>query len=249
MSIVDPVERARTLLATAKRPVVFTGAGVSADSGVPTFRGASANALWGKYSPQQLASPQGFRADPTLVYEWYMWRRSQLAEVRPNAAHEAIAELQRRSGAVVITQNVDGLHERVAPQDALVLRLHGTLAEDRCMDPACGSIEAIDFAKQPSLRRCARCRVNYMRPAVVWFGEALDRAVWEAAEAAARQAEVMLVVGTSGEVWPAAGLVEIASRRADVVVVNPEPGPLDELATVVIRGGAAETVPRFVWAE
>jgi NAD-dependent deacetylase len=246
MSAVEALDHARTLLAGANRPVVFTGAGVSADSGVPTFRGASANALWGKYSPQQLASPQGFRADPTLVYEWYMWRRSQLAEVKPNAAHHAIAELQRRGGAVVITQNVDGLHERVAPAEGTVLRLHGTLAEDRCMDPGCGHIEAIDFEKQPSLRRCATCRTHYMRPAVVWFGEALNRGVWDASEAAAREADVMLVVGTSGEVWPAAGLVEIASRRGDVVVVNPEPGPLDELATVVIRRGAAEAVPGIV---
>lgn len=225
---VDAIEQARTLLSAAEHPVVFTGAGVSADSGVPTFRGAAADALWGKYSPQQLASPQGFRAEPTLVYEWYMWRRSQLAEVRPNAAHDAIARLQRRSGAVVITQNVDGLHERVAPPGATVLGLHGTLANDRCLDLACGHVETINLENQPSLRRCAKCRVSYMRPAVVWFGEALDRGVWDAAEAAARSADVMLVVGTSGEVWPAAGLVEIASRRGEVIVVNPELGPLDE---------------------
>jgi NAD-dependent deacetylase len=243
---VEAVDQARSLLAAAKRPVVFTGAGVSADSGVPTFRGASANALWGKYSPQQLASPQGFKADPTLVYEWYMWRRSQLAKVQPNPAHHAIAEWQRRSGAIVITQNVDGLHERVAPPGGTVLRLHGTLAEDRCMDEACGNVEAIDLEKQPSLRRCPNCRTHYMRPAVVWFGEPLDRAVWNAAESAARQTDVMLVVGTSGEVWPAAGLVEMASRRGEVIVVNPEPGPLDELGTVVIRGGAADTVPEIV---
>jgi NAD-dependent deacetylase len=242
---VNPVDHARALLANAAHPVVFTGAGVSADSGVPTFRGSSTDALWGKYSPQQLASPQGFRADPTLVYEWYRWRRSQLAKVEPNPAHHAIAALQRRGG-VVITQNVDGLHERVAPDGATVLRLHGTLAEDRCEDHACEQVEAIDFDNQPLLRRCPQCGSNYMRPSVVWFGEALDRRVWDAAEVEARGADVMLVVGTSGEVWPAAGLVELASRRGEVIVVNPEPGPLDEWATVVVRGGAAEAVPAIV---
>jgi NAD-dependent deacetylase len=242
---VEALEQALSLLASAKHPVVFTGAGVSADSGVPTFRGSSADALWGKYSPQQLASPQGFRADPTLVYEWYSWRRSQLANIQPNPAHYAIARLQQR-GAVVITQNVDGLHERVAPAGATVLRLHGSLAEDRCMDPGCEQVERIDFNDLPKLRRCRQCGSHYMRPAVVWFGESLDPRVWDAAEVEAREADVMLVVGTSGEVWPAAGLVEIASRRGDVIVVNPEPGPLDEFATTVVRGGAAEVVPGIV---
>src|SRR5690242_5428904 len=106
--------QARQILAGANRLVVFTGAGVSADSGVPTFRGSSSDALWGKYDPYQLASPQGFSADPKLVYDWYNWRRSQLAKIHPNPAHYAIATLQSR-GAIVITQNVDGLHERVAP--------------------------------------------------------------------------------------------------------------------------------------
>jgi NAD-dependent deacetylase len=125
-----PVDRAREIIDNARRLVVFTGAGVSADSGVPTFRGSSGDSFWGKYDPMQLASPQGFSADPRLVYDWYNWRRGQLATVQPNPAHHAIAALQQHGGAVVITQNVDGLHERVAPTGATVLRLHGTIAAD-----------------------------------------------------------------------------------------------------------------------
>lgn len=243
----DSIRRARDLIASAKRVVVFTGAGVSADSGVPTFRGAAADALWGKYNPYELASPQGFAADPKLVYDWYAWRRSRLADLTPNPAHDAIATLQRR-GAIVVTQNVDGLHEQVAPAGAVVLRLHGALAEDKCSGPSCAHPEAIDFHPLPPLRPCPRCG-QLLRPAVVWFGEALDPRIWAAAERAAREADVMLVVGTSGAVRPAAGLVELAARRAQIVVVDPEVGSLDALAAVSLRGRAAEVVPRIVPAD
>jgi NAD-dependent deacetylase len=234
---------ARDILASAKRLVIFTGAGVSADSGVPTFRGASADALWGKYDPCQLASPQGFAADPKLVYDWYNWRRSQLASIQPNPAHHAIAALQAR-GAAVITQNVDGLHERVAPPGATILRLHGTIAADRCS--ACEYAEEIDLNNLPALRPCPRCG-EYLRPAVVWFGEALDPTVWQAAEAACRKADALLVVGTSGEVYPAAGLVQLAARnRAKIVLVNLELGPLDETADVALRGRAADILLQLI---
>jgi NAD-dependent deacetylase len=242
--------RARDLLRAAERLVVFTGAGVSADSGVPTFRGASADALWGRYDPYQLASPQGFAADPKLVYDWYKWRRSQLAAVRPNAGHHAIAALQRAkgAGATLITQNVDGLHERAAPPGAGVLRLHGTITADRCFDVACDHTEVIDFAALPRLRQCPRCADGtLLRPAVVWFGESLDPAVWDAAEAAAGAADVMLVVGTSGEVYPAAGLVDLATHNgARTILVNLDAGPFDERVDVALRGRAADVLPRLV---
>jgi NAD-dependent deacetylase len=239
----DDLSAARQILADAKRLVVFTGAGVSADSGVPTFRGASASALWGKYDPTQLASPQGFAADPKLVYDWYNWRRSQLAEIQPNAAHHAIVRLQER-GATVITQNVDGLHERVAPLGATVLRLHGTIASDRCS--MCDYTEEIDFKRLPPLRVCPRCR-EYLRPAVVWFGESLDPTVWRAAEHACRHADAMLVVGTSGEVYPAAGLVHFANQnRAKVILVNLEPSDLDYNVDLPLKGPAAEVVPLLI---
>lgn len=238
-----PLEHARDLIAKAVRPVIFTGAGVSADSGVPTFRGAAADALWGKYDPRQLASPEGFALDPKLVYDWYTWRRSQLAEVEPNPAHHAIARYQEH-GAVVITQNVDGLHERVAPAGAAIHPLHGTLAEDRC--GGCDRREPIDLNHLPPLRVCPLCR-RLLRPAVVWFGEPLDPRIWRAAERAARRADVLVVVGTSGDVYPAASLVEFAAGSgADVIVVNLETGPLDARADLTLHGRAADIVPRLL---
>jgi NAD-dependent deacetylase len=209
--------------------------------GVPTFRGA-ADALWGEYDPHQLASPQGFARDPKLVYDWYTWRRSQLARIEPNPAHHTIARWQGR-GAVVITQNVDGLHERCAPDGAVIHRVHGTLAEDRCS--SCSYRQPVDLNDLPTLRPCPTCG-SLLRPAVVWFGESLDPEVWSACLDAARSADVFAVVGTSGEVYPAAGLVQIAaSAGAKVIVVNLEPGPLDDLATVVLSGRAAELLPQL----
>jgi NAD-dependent deacetylase len=231
------------MINAAKQLVILTGAGVSADSGVPTFRGASTDALWGKYDPRQLASPQGFARDPKLVYDWYSWRRSQLAKIAPNAGHEAIAQLQR-AGAVVVTQNVDGLHERCAPAGAIIHRLHGSLAEDRCSN--CNRREAVDFGNPPPLRSCIECG-SLLRPAVVWFDENLDPAVWSASKRAVLDADVVVVVGTSGEVYPAAGLVELAaSSGAQVVVVNLDPGPLDKWATIALSGRAAELLPQLI---
>jgi len=238
----DPTQ-ARDILTHARRLVIFTGAGVSADSGVPTFRGASADALWGKYDPYQLASPQGFAADPKLVYDWYNWRRSQLALIQPNPAHQAIAKLQSR-GATIITQNVDGLHERVGPPGATILRLHGTIAADRCS--ICDHAEEIDLHHLPALRPCPRCG-EYLRPAVVWFGESLDPDIWHAAESACRAADAMLIVGTSGEVYPAAGLVRLAaSNRAKIVLVNLDPSPFDDMVDAALHGRAADIVPQLV---
>jgi NAD-dependent deacetylase len=239
----NDLNAARDILASSRRLVIFTGAGVSADSGVPTFRGASADALWGKYDAYQLASPTGFAADPALVYDWYNWRRSQLAAIQPNPAHHAIATLQSR-GAMVITQNVDGLHERVAPSGATILRLHGTIAADRCS--GCDHAEDIDLQHLPALRSCPRCG-EYLRPAVVWFGETLDPGVWRAAQAACGAADAMLIVGTSGEVYPAAGLVQIAAfNRAKIVLVNLDPSPFDNMVDAALHGRAAEIVPQLV---
>jgi NAD-dependent deacetylase len=243
----NDVEVAREWIAQARRPVIFTGAGVSADSGVPTFRGAAADALWGNCDPTQLASPQGFSADPKLVYDWYNWRRTQLAKVQPNAAHHAIARLHASRGATVITQNVDGLHERVAPAEAPgVLRLHGTIVSDRCFNWRCNYTESVDLANPPPLRECPTCG-SHLRPAVVWFGESLDQDIWLAAQSACRAADVMLVVGTSGGVHPAAGLVNVASRAgAKTICVNLEPSAYDGGVDVSLYGRAAEIVPQLI---
>jgi NAD-dependent deacetylase len=246
----DPIAEARTLLSQSRRHVVFTGAGVSADSGVPTFRGvagASGDTFWGKYDPMQLASPRGFRADPKLVYDWYNWRRSQLANIQPNHAHHAIARLQAARNAVLITQNVDGLHERVAPSGAVIHRVHGTISADRCMNANCGHTEQVNFNNLPPLRDCPKCRRERMRPAVVWFGEALDQALWQLCLRACEGADVLLVVGTSGEVYPAAGLVDVAANAgAKVILANLEPGPLDAVADIAFHAKAAEIIPQLI---
>ena len=239
----DRIARARAAILSAMNIVVFTGAGASADSGIPTFRSPSGEGFWGKYSPWQLATPEGFAADPKLVYDWYNRRRRQLAEVHPNPAHVAISTLQQKAGAVVITQNIDGLHERVAPAGAMVLPLHGTIAADRCSH--CTTREQIHVASPPELRGCPRCG-RWMRPDVVWFGEPLDPSTWSRAEEAVRACDLMLVVGTSGEVWPAAGLVHLAAKRATVVAVNFDPGEIDAIATLTLHGRAAEIVPQLI---
>jgi NAD-dependent deacetylase len=237
------LEHAREIIRTSQRLVVFTGAGVSADSGVPTFRGAAADAQWRKYDPMMLATPEGFRSNPELVYRWYTARRRQLQDVKPNAAHIAIGKLQER-GADVITQNVDDLHERVAPPGAKIWKLHGTIMEDKCF--ACARREPLAFDNLPELRTCSDCGA-WMRPGVVWFGESLDPAVWSGAEAAVQRCDAMLVVGTSGEVYPAAGLVDLArDHDARVVVVNLEPSALDGRAEVSVHGRAAEMVPQVI---
>jgi NAD-dependent protein deacetylase/lipoamidase len=239
----EQISLARKAIAASRRPVVFTGAGVSADSGIPTFRSPSGESFWGQYSPQMLATPEGFAQDPKFVYEWYSWRRRQLATVGPNAAHRAIAALQESHHAVVITQNIDALHERVAPQGATVWAVHGTMARDRCSD--CAHREPVDIAAPPELRKCEECGA-WMRPDVVWFGEMLDEYIWSSAARAAGDCDLMLVVGTSGEVYPAAGLVHIAAKRATVIVVNLDPGELDEAADISLHGKAADLVPQII---
>lgn len=238
-------DKARELLANARAIVVFTGAGVSADSGVPTFRGAASDAMWKMFDPQELASMEGFAANPQRCYDWYNLRRAQLATIQPNPAHHAIARLQSR-GAVIVTQNIDGLHERVAPPGAVVHRVHGTILQDKCLNETCPHRETIDLNNLPPLRKCPRCG-NYLRPAVVWFGEMLPGDVWHAAEMAVAACDVLLVVGTSGEVWPAAGLVHLAQRkRARIIIVNLEPGELDNLASFLFHDRAASVLPQLV---
>jgi NAD-dependent deacetylase len=203
-------------LGHARSITAITGAGVSAASGVPTFRGAGG--LWRSYRPEDLATPEAFTRDPMLVWEWYDWRRSLIASCTPNAAHEVLARWSRREGFTLITQNVDGLHERAG---ARTLRLHGSIWELRCTN-GCGAGPWEDRrAPLPQLPpRCAHCRA-LARPGVVWFGEALDPEVLKRAEAATA-CDVFLSMGTSSIVYPAAGLVHDARRRgAFTVEINP----------------------------
>jgi NAD-dependent deacetylase len=244
------LEQARQWVHLAQHIAVLTGAGVSAESGVPTFRDAQTG-LWANFRPEDLATPEAFRANPQRVWDWYAERRAKLAAVRPNAGHLALAEFQQRHPGrlTLITQNVDGLHQQAGSTG--VLALHGNLFEDRWLDPcpngdphggkagACNPAGAAPG--QPPY--CAECR-NLVRPAVVWFGEMLPPETLAAAEHAASTCDVMLVVGTSGMVYPAAGLAHQARRAgAHVVVLNPEPTDLDAVAHLRLAGTSALWLP------
>ena len=217
---------------------VLTGAGVSAESGLATFRGPGG--LWEGRDPLTLATPEAFAADPLLVWRFYDWRRRRAAEALPNAAHRALAAWQRASeDFTLITQNVDGLHERAGSPD--VLRLHGSLWRVRCTAEA---VEAEDLRADlgPLPPRCA-CGA-LLRPAVVWFGETLPHDALARAERACARASIVLVVGTSSQVYPAAGLAHRAlAAGALVVEINPEPTPLSPFVHARLGGPAGSIVP------
>jgi len=220
--------------------VVLTGAGVSAESGVPTFRGAEG--LWRNFNPQELATPEAFEADPRLVWEWYDWRRSIIAGIRPNPAHYALAELERRSpGFTLITQNVDGLHGAAGSRN--VLEIHGSIWTVRCVE--CGNSSENRDVPIKILPRCS-CG-GLLRPGVVWFGESLPEEVLYRAFEAASSADCMLVIGTSGIVQPAASLAARAKGAgAFVAEINPEATPLSDIMDARLPGKAAELMPRLV---
>lgn len=228
----------------ARHIAVLTGAGVSAESGVPTFRDAQTG-YWAQFRPEDMATEEGFRAHPQRVWDWYQYRRGLLADVAPNAGHLALADFQRRRPDCItlITQNVDGLHQRAGSTG--VLCLHGDIFQNRWLDtprPCC----SLDHAEDGRPPRCDRCG-NLVRPGVVWFGEALPLATLEAAQHAAVQCDLMLVVGTAGAVYPAAGLAHQArAAGAQVVVLNPAPSELDGAAHALLRGTAATLLPQLL---
>ena len=222
---------------------VLTGAGMSAESGIPTFRDAMTG-LWSRFDPAELASEDGFRANPARVWRWYAERRDGVRRARPNAGHQALADFEHRHPGVltVISQNVDDLHQRAG--NAGTIRLHGDILQDGWLSP-CPQRRGCDIQKaapgEPP--HCPDCG-NLLRPAVVWFGEMLPAHALAAAETAARRCRVLLVVGTSGAVWPAAGLAAIARRAgATVVIVNPHPSEIDDEAHACLRGTAAQLLP------
>ena len=222
----------------ARRIVLLSGAGMSAESGVPTFRDAQTG-LWAKFRPEDLATGEAFRRDPKMVWDWYAMRREMVAKVAPNAGHLAVAAFQQRhpDRLTVVTQNVDGLHQRAGSPG--VLALHGNIAEDKWLEPprACCDVAALRPGNPPSCPTCG----NLRRPAVVWFGELLPVDELAAAEEAAAACDLMLVVGTSGVVYPAAGLAR--GTRGKVAVLNPVATDLDDAADAVLRGTAATLLP------
>jgi len=222
---------------------VLTGAGVSAASGVPTFRGSGG--LWRDYSPEQLATPDAFLRDPRLVWEWYNWRREVVSRCEPNAAHRVLAAWSLRyPGFRLITQNVDGLHERAGTQN--VVRFHGSIWDVSCWDmcpssPRRWRDETVPFPVMPP--RCPYCG-GILRPGVTWFGETIDPGVIEASAAGARNCDVFITAGTSAVVYPAAGLVyEAGESGAFTVEINPDPTSASGTVDLVIRDGAETALP------
>jgi len=244
----DHITAAGVFLRDAERVVVLTGAGISAESGVPTFRGAGG--LWKSYRAEDLATPEAFARDARLVWEWYGWRRELVAACEPNAAHHAIARAaQERPAFRVVTQNVDGLHAAAsAPGGPRPLELHGSLFRTRCT--RCGARrddrQSVDATSTATLPHCAECG-SLARPDVVWFGEALDSAVFAEAVQLASAADVCLVVGTSAVVYPAAGLADMTRRAGGrVIEVNIAETPLTGAATIAIRGTAVGIIPALL---
>ncbi|AEA13020.1 NAD-dependent deacetylase [Thermoproteus uzoniensis 768-20] len=234
------MEEVARALANSRFAVAFTGAGISAESGVPTFRGPGG--LWERYRPEDLATPEAFWKDPVLVWRWYRWRQELIYNAAPNPAHLALAELESLGVLkAVITQNVDGLHKRAGSRR--VVELHGNIWRARCT--SCGRELPIEKPVDEIPPRCPHCG-GLLRPAVVWFGEPLPRDAWEEALLLASSADFMLVVGTSGVVYPAAYIPRIAKRNGAVVaVVDPGETALDDIADFKIRGRAAEILPRL----
>jgi NAD-dependent deacetylase len=235
----DSLDTAVKALRNARHVCVLTGAGVSAESGVPTFRDAQTG-LWARFRPEDLATPEAFVRDPARIWQWYEWRREFVRKAEPNAGHHALARLARRVPRfTLVTQNVDGLHQRAGSEH--VIEYHGNLLRDRC------SAEGVVAPRSPlsvtGLPECGRCG-ELLRPDVVWFGEPIPRAALLQADVAAAECDVFIAVGTAAAVYPAAGLAERARRAgATLVEINVEDTELSALADLVLRGPSGVVLP------
>jgi NAD-dependent deacetylase len=242
----ESLARVREALAVARSIVVLTGAGISAESGIPTFRDAMTG-LWSRYRPEDLATPEAFLRDPRTVWDWYAWRRARVADVRPNAGHGALARLERAAAArgtgfLLITQNVDGLH--AAAGSRAIVELHGNIRRVKCF--AGGHVARHWDEATPGPPPCHQCG-SPLRPDVVWFGESLPPEALDAALDATNDCDLFLTIGTSGLVEPAASLPYAALERgAKVIEVNPRPTPLARQAWAAFAGKAGEVLPLLV---
>ena len=231
-------------LRSATRIVASTGAGISAESGLSTFRDKQTG-LWAKYRPEDLATPQAFRRDPRMVWEWYEWRRGFVAEARPNPGHHALARIEaQRPGFLLVTQNVDGLHAKAGSRN--LVELHGNIRRSICFDRRHLAESWAPTNDPPP--RCAQCG-SLLRPDVVWFGEALPQETLQRAQHAAATCDLFLSIGTSTLVYPAAELPFLAgSNGATVVEINPDETPLSKLADFVVREKAGVALPAIAQA-
>ena len=237
---VDIPDGVITALRDARHVCVLTGAGISAESGVPTFRDAQ-DGLWARFDPYELASPGGFERDPALVWRWYRWRRALVSRSEPNAGHRALARLARLVPRLtLVTQNVDGLHQRAGSRD--VIEFHGNLFVTRCCAENC-VVEVDEDAEIPT---CPNCGAP-ARPGVVWFGEAIPERALNESFAAATDCDTFLSVGTSSLVYPAAGLTEAAIDAGAIVVeINPEPTELSSAFSFTLQSKAGAVLPDLI---
>jgi NAD-dependent deacetylase len=235
------IEQAREWLTASTAVAILTGAGISAESGVPTFRGDGS--LWREYKPEQLATPEAFERDPKLVWEWYNWRRETIAKAVPNPAHRALVQLEKtKPRFTLITQNVDGLHDVAG--SGKVLKLHGDIWRMRCT--ACGANFPNRRVPLPKIPPHCACG-GLARPNVVWFGESLPEGMMREAEHAVEAAQVFLVIGTSAVVHPAAGLIPFAKQSgARVIEINPEPTAATTIVDCALHGPAGEILPQLL---
>jgi len=236
-SLLDALRKVRKL-------AVLTGSGISAESGVPTFRDAQTG-LWANFKPEDLSTPEAFQRNPKLAWDWYAWRRELVAQAQPNAGHVALVELERRLPQLsLITQNVDGLHQRAGSRDAI--ELHGNITRTKCFEEDVRVEEWSETGETPP--RCPRCG-GRLRPDVVWFGETLPPAALARALAASRSCDLFFSIGTSALVHPAASLpFEALQHGATVVEINPDPTPLTARAHHTLRGPAGVLLPALLRA-
>ena len=237
----DSIDAIKVILAQRPKIAVLTGAGISAESGVPTFRGS--DGYWKGKSAEDLASMQGFSQDPHGVWEWYNLRRHKLKDIKPNPGHDALVKLEEQASSfTLVTQNVDRLHQQAG--SGQVLELHGSIWPVRCMD--CDYQEDRFQVDLPAEPRCPDCK-GWLRPGVVWFGEALPFGIMEKADHAVRMADLFFIIGTSAVVWPAAGLAWTAREAgAKVVEINLEETPATEVAHISLLGKSGEILPQFL---
>ncbi|MDN3399139.1 NAD-dependent deacylase [Psychrobacter sp. APC 3426] len=253
-ALIAEVELATKLLASAPRVCILTGAGISAESGIPTFRD-NQTGLWENYRAEDLATPEAFARDPELVWSWYQWRRQLVADKKPNPAHDALAQWQYHAQSshqqvTLITQNVDDLHEQAGSD---VIHLHGNLWGNRCSQcdtsyqnqsrRTFDSASTLSFDEE--LINCSRCD-GYIRPDIVWFGEALPVQAWQTAEEAAANCDVFISIGTSSLVYPAAELSQLAKQNgAKIIEINPSPTP-NTIVDITLAEKAGVIMPLLV---
>lgn len=251
MSLDDAIRQAADLLRTAQRPSVLTGAGVSKESGIPTFRDAM-DGLWSQYNPMELASPFAFQRDPKLVWDFYEMRREKMRPAQPNAGHHALATLEKRYATLpIITQNIDDLHERAGSTS--VIHLHGLIARNKCYaacqgEPTPIDVTTLSWDADRESPRCPHCGA-FVRPDVVWFGEMLPPNALRTARDVIQATDLLLVVGTSGVVSPAAEMPYAAKEHgAKIVEINPYRSAITALADVWVEAPSGESLPRIVQA-